>query len=75
MNVCVCVCARAYVYVCAYGCVCMYVYVCMCVCVYFINYCFTLYNIKIYILHLYIKSDFKHAIGYRFLTGIWNIKI
>ena len=21
------------------------------------------------------KSAFKHAIGYRFLTGIWNIKI
>ena len=24
---------------------------------------------------LYAKSDFKHAIGYRFLTGIWNIKL
>ena len=23
----------------------------------------------------YPKSDFKHAIGYRFLTGIWNIKL
>ena len=24
---------------------------------------------------MYAKSDFKHAIGYRFLTGNWNIKI
>ena len=25
--------------------------------------------------HTHAKSDFKHVIGYRFLNGIWNIKI